>query len=237
MWSAVQLQHQESYYYYYYYKNHYNSVVSAVLYCHYGGVAGVLLYHYAGVAVIFLWHHNAVVAAALLQHYEAVVAVVIVYDNCGVVAVASGAHEALKSWAAGLRRLEGGCTVALLFIGCCAFCSGAKYTLTSKAKWERGGKQPSFLKNPCCIYVFHYMAQEQRRRGSRGRAIERRMESTGTDCVITVFTLNTQRLKGLGWITATSERQCLCVYFCVSMYVMVTCSILHRSPSLPPPDL
>ncbi len=44
----------------------------------------------------------------MLQHYEAVVAVVIVYDNCGVVAVASGVHEALKHWAAGLLRLEGG---------------------------------------------------------------------------------------------------------------------------------
>lgn len=136
---------------------------------------------------------------------------VIVHDNCGVVAVASGAREALKRWAAGLLRLEGGCVVAPLFIGCCAFCSGAKHALTSKAKWERGGKQPTVLKNPCCIYVFHYLAQEQRRGGSRRREIERRMERTEADCVITVFTLNTQRLKGLGWITATRERVCLCV--------------------------
>lgn len=44
----------------------------------------------------------------MLQRYEAVVTVVIVYDNCAVVAAASEAHEALKRWAAGLRRLEGG---------------------------------------------------------------------------------------------------------------------------------
>lgn len=123
--------------------------------------------------------------------------------------------------------------LAPLFIGCCTFCFGAKHALTSKAKWERGGKQPSVLKNPCCIYVFHYLAQEQRRGWSRRREIERRMERTRTDCVITVFTLNTQRLKGPGWIRATRESLCLCV--CLCMYVIVTCSVLHKSLSLPPP--
>ena len=44
----------------------------------------------------------------LPQHYKAVAAVVIVYDDCGV-AVALRSHEALKCWAAGRLRLEGGC--------------------------------------------------------------------------------------------------------------------------------
>ena len=60
-----------------------------------------------------------------------------------------------------------------------------------------------------------------------------RVEGTWTDCVITVFTLNTLKLKGLGWITAMRERVCLSVCFCVRMYVMVICLLFHRSPCQP----
>lgn len=62
--------------------------------------------------------------------------------------------------------------LAPLFIGCCTFCFGAKHALTSKAKWERGGKQPSVLKKPMlhlCISLSGPGAEERMEQEARDR--------------------------------------------------------------------
>lgn len=108
-----------------------------------------------------------------LQLYEAVVAVVIVYDNCGVVAVASGAREALKRWAAGLLRLEGGCAVLgsiIHWLLCILFWSETRIDI--KGKMEEGRKTAHCLKKPMlhlCISLSGPGAGERREQEGRDR--------------------------------------------------------------------
>lgn len=59
--------------------------------------------------IVVMW--RGCCCGGLLRHCKAGAAVVIVNDNCGVFAVVLQAHKALKRWAAGLLRLEGGCAV------------------------------------------------------------------------------------------------------------------------------
>ncbi len=123
-------------------------------------------------------HCNTVVAAALLQHYEAVVAVVIVYVNYSVVAVASGPHEALKRWAAGLLRLEGGCAALgsiIHWLLCILFWSETRIDI--KGKIGEGRKTAQCLKKNMlhlCISLSGPGAE-----GKSRREIERRMEGLG----------------------------------------------------------
>lgn len=101
------------------------------------------------------WHHHAVVAVTLLQHYEAAFPVVIVYDNWGVVAVASGAREALKRWAAGLLRLEGGCAALgsiIHWLLCILFWSETCFDI--KGKMGEGRKTAHCLKKTHVAFMY-----------------------------------------------------------------------------------
>lgn len=91
---------------------------------------------------------------------------VIVYDNYGVVAVASGPHEALKRWAAGLLRLEGGCAALgsiIHWLLCILFWSETRIDI--KGKIGEGRKTAQCLKKTMlhlCISLSGPGAEERR---------------------------------------------------------------------------
>lgn len=122
------------------------------------------------------WYSDAVAAVIsvpMLQRYGAVVAVVIVYDNCGVVAVDLGAGEALKHWAAGLLRLEGGCAALgsiIHWLLCILFWSETHIDI--KGKMGEGRKTAHCLKKPMlhlCISLSGPGAEEMREQEERYR--------------------------------------------------------------------
>lgn len=97
----------------------------------------------------------------------------IVYHNCDAVAVASGACEALKRWAAGLHRLEGGCAAngsIIHWLLCILFWSETH--IDFKGKMGAGRKTAHCLKKHV---AFMYFISWPRSRGKEeaGEEIER----------------------------------------------------------------